>query len=209
MKLMKIQKLIAAVALAALPFGLFANQAAAETANDTIDVYAGLAPVMVLTCNDVNFGVWRVPTGTRSGGETEIYVNAAGGVYIDGSVYNGGSIALSTNYNSPAAGYCNVSGSAADDGTVGQVSISNGGTGSFGTNGGTGYAGEALAAPTTALSSFNYALDSTPPDAMSGGVTRFTVRGSMYIPNGLAVANYGGYMAADVTVSYEDVNAAI
>jgi len=51
------KKLLAALAVAAIPFGIFAGTAAAETATDTVDVYAGLTQVMTLSCTDVNLGV--------------------------------------------------------------------------------------------------------------------------------------------------------
>jgi len=97
---MKLKKLMVGVTVAALPFGIFVGQAAAETATDTIDVYAGLAPVMELSCSDVNFGVWRVPTGTRSGGATTVALATDSTTSITaGSSTN---IALSANYEDPA-----------------------------------------------------------------------------------------------------------
>lgn len=200
---MKMNKLMAGVAVAALPFGIFVGQASAETASDTIDVYAGLAPVMQLTCTDVNFGVWRVPTGSRSGGATTVSLTA-----LDAASVTAGSsanIALSANYEDPAAADCTVTGSAATDATIGQVSFT-GGTGSFATNGGTGFNSENLAAPSTVVSSFTYALSSSTPAAMASGATSFSVYGTMSIPDALVTANYGGYKAAAVTVSYSDVN---
>jgi hypothetical protein len=200
---MKMKKLIAGVAVAALPFGIFVGQAAAETATDSVDVYAGLAPVMELSCSDVNFGVWRVPTGTRSGGATTVTLTSDSTTSItSGSSSN---IALSANYEDPAVSSCTVTGSAAADDTVGQVGFT-GGTGSFATNGGTGFNSETLAAPSTVVSSFSYSLTNTDPVSMSSGATSFKIHGTMSIPDNLVTANYGGYKAAAVTVTYSDVD---
>ena len=41
---------------------------------------------------------------------------------------------------------------------------------------------------------------------MTSGATNFSVYGTMSIPDTLVTANYGGYKAAAVTVTYSDVN---
>lgn len=199
---MTMKKLMAILAVAVLPFGIFAGTAAAETATDTIDVYAGLSSVMELSCTDLNYGVWIVPTGGRSG-TTTVSLTSDNNTSITAGSSTG--IALSANYAAPAAASCTVTGSTAADGTTGQVNFT--GTGTFVANaGGTGFNAETIAEPTTALTSFYYSLAHTTPTAMSSGATSFKVYGTITIPDGLTTANYGGYMAPAVIVIYEDVD---
>lgn len=95
----------------------FATNVAAETATDTVEVYAGLAPVLEMTCSDVNFGVWRVPTGDRSG-TTTVTLDASS---VATATVTGGStadtaVSLSGDYAIAAAGTCNVTGSTVTSG---------------------------------------------------------------------------------------------
>ncbi|MBN2644308.1 MAG: hypothetical protein JXR59_02420 [Desulfuromonadaceae bacterium] len=199
---MTMKKLMATLAVAALSFGIFAGTAVAETTTDTIDVYAGVSSVMELNCTDLNYGVWIVPTGSR-GNTTVVTLTSDNNTSITSGSSTG--IALSANYAAPAASSCTVTGSTAADGTTGQVNFT--GTGTFVANtGGTGFNAESIPAPSAALTTFYYALAHTTPTAMSSGATSFTVHGTINIPDGLTTANYGGYMAPAVIVSYEDVN---
>jgi len=195
--------LCAAVVAASL-----ATTAQAETANTTVEVYAGLASVMELTCSDVNFGVWRVPTGTRTGsssGATTITLNDA-----DSATVTAGSsdkVALSNAWTAPKTGTCNVTGSARTDGGSGTASLSDA-SGNFATSVGTGFENESIDAPSTPLSegSFTYALtlSSTTPEISGTGTSAFTIQGTMSIPDNLVADNYGGYKSADITVTFDD-----
>ena len=201
---MKMRKLLVGLVVVALSLGLFVGQAAAETAEDTVDVYAGLAPVMELSCEDVNFGVWRVPTGDRTGANTvTLSFDDSTAVTGTGTSTN---IALSGNWLAPQAGSCTVTGSSAIDDTVGQVAISSA-TGSFVGNSGSGFEAEEIAEAVTPVAAFTYALVNTAPAAMADGATSFTLHGTMEIPDSLIAANYGGYQSPSITVEYEDVNA--
>lgn len=186
----------AAVVAASLAF-----TAQAETASTTVNVYAGLASVMELSCTDVNFGVWRVPTGTRINGATVVTLNNDDSTGITGSTAN---IALSADNLAPKAGVCDVTGSSKATGT-GTASLS-AATGSFLTNGGTGFNAETLSAPGTAVSSFTYALalSSATPLISVTGTASFTIQGTMSIPDSLVAGNYGGYKSPDITVSFTD-----
>lgn len=188
---------------AALVAGSLAGVAKAETSNATIDVYAGLSSVMELTCSDVNFGVWRVPTGTRSGGATTVSLTSSDTT----SITSGGTdkIALSTKYEAPKSGKCIVSGSTAADSAKGAASITAGDTGSFVTNGGTGFNNETLAAPTAVVSGFTYSLAVTEGSpTINSGAASFGITGTMVIPDSLTNDNYGGYQASSVTVTFND-----
>jgi len=197
---MKMRKCVVGLVVVTLSLGLFVGQAAAETATDTVDVYAGLAPVMELSCTDVNFGVWRVPTDSRSGNTTITLVKEGTASVTSGSSTN---IALSGNWLAPQAGSCTVSGSGAANGITGQVGISSA-TGSFVGNSGSGFEAEAIAEAGTPVASFTYALTNTTPVAMAAGATSFTLHGTMEIPDGLIAANYGGYQSPSITVDYVD-----
>lgn len=202
---MKMKKLMAVVAVAALPLGIFVGQAAAETATDTIDVYAGLAPVMELSCTDVNFGVWRVPATDRIDVNT-ITLADDNGTTVGGSGETAG-IALSSNYEVPAAGICTVTGSAATDDTEGAASISatTGTMVTAGAAGGNPFA-TALAGPGTAINNMDYTLavsDSTP--VITSGEASFKVTGVLTIPALVLSSNYGSYKSTDShTVTFAD-----
>ncbi|MFU8785590.1 hypothetical protein, partial [Aliidiomarina sp.] len=103
------KKLTAAAAIVAAGF---ATNVAAETASDTIEVYAGLAPVLELTCTDVHFGVWRVPTGDRTEsnmitliGTTTVNELAGTATFTSSVSADGTTVAESNNYTA-AAGQC-------------------------------------------------------------------------------------------------------
>ena len=200
---MKMRKMLVGLVVVALSLGLFVGQAAAETATDTVDVYAGLAPVMEMSCEDVNFGVWRVPTASRSGANT-VTLSDAGATAVTGTGTST-NIALSSNWLAPQAGSCTVTGSTAVNGTVGVVAISSA-TGSFVGNDDSGFEAEGIAEAVTVVSGFTYELASTTPVGMVAGATSFTLHGTMEIPDSLIAANYGGYQSPSITVTYTDVN---
>ncbi len=190
------------ILVTALLAGSVVTTAQAETASVSVDVFAGLASVMELTCTNVNFGLWRVPTGARTGGASTITLTDLSATSVTAG--SSASIALSTAKAAPAAGSCSVSGSTKITGN-GTAALT-GATGSFATNGGTGFNNETLAAATTPVSAFTYALalSSATPAISSTGTSAFTIAGTMSIPDGLAVANYGGYKGAAITVAFTD-----
>ncbi|MGL5369918.1 MAG: hypothetical protein ACRDBF_02660, partial [Plesiomonas shigelloides] len=63
----RINKLHLCSLMMAISSALLSGQASAQPSSDTVDAYAGIAPTLELTCSDVNFGVWRMSTGTRGG----------------------------------------------------------------------------------------------------------------------------------------------
>ncbi len=190
------------ILVTALLAGSLATTAQAETASTTVQVFAGLAPVIQLTCTDVNFGTWRVPTG--AGAVTTITLDGASDIAIAaGAITN---VALSTTRNTSANGVCTVTGSLKTAGN-GAATLT-GGTASFSANtGSTGFMDESVTAPNTALETLGYvlALSSTTP-AISAGGASFKIGGVMTIPVGLVSANYGDYKAPTVTVSFDDAN---
>ncbi len=194
---------------AALLAGSLATTAQADTTSTTVQVFAGLAPVMVLTCTDVNFGVWHASLGTRTGGAATITLNNTNQVSLSvGSA--AAEVSLSSAFLGPRTGICDVTGSKVTSGT-GAASLNAAATGAFVTNGGTGFNSEVLAAPGTAVASFTYALvvSNLTPVITAQGTAQFKVRGTMSIPDGLIPANYGGYKGAAITVTFDDTQAQI
>lgn len=89
---------------------VFVTAARAETDIDTIEVYAGISPVLAMNCTDLNFGVWLLPVGTRAG-PTYIEIASSGAATAqltnaDGVADN--AVSLSAKFDTPAAGVCTV-----------------------------------------------------------------------------------------------------
>lgn len=202
------KKLTAAAAIVAAGF---ATNVAAETASDTIQVYAGLAPVLEMTCTDVNFGVWRVPTGDR-GDKTIVTLNASS--VATATVFTGGAadtaVSLSGKYDNPAAGTCDVTGSAVSN--VNGVATLTDGSGIFiGTDANTFATGlaEPTDLPLDSVFKFTLGLSTGTPAINADGEATFKVIGSMEIPNNLVTNNYGAYKSeGSVTVEFDDTQAA-
>ncbi len=168
--------------------------AQAQSTSGSVNVIAGLSPVMKLTCSDVNFGVWRVPAGDR-GGITTVTLRVNGdtqgaqttadltGVQTE--------VSLATGYQVPTAGYCKLEGSNGYVGSTASASI-NGATGmAFTTNN-----HDNLKLPLTAAGvTANLTLSTAAPVVTDLGEAHFRVVGAMTIPNNLVRANYGGYKA--------------
>lgn len=170
----------------------------------SVNVIAGLSPVLRLTCTDVNFGVWRVPAGDRNGVTTvSLTVNGdlqgaqttanLGGTQID--------VSLATGYQVPTAGYCKLEGSNGYLGSTALASISGATNMAFTTNNHDKLKLPLAAAGVTA----NLTLSTTAPVVTDLGEAHFRVVGAMTIPNNLVRANYGGYKAVTpATVSVSD-----
>ncbi|WP_404400529.1 hypothetical protein LG288_11080 [Idiomarina seosinensis] len=190
------------VALAMCLVG-FSSSTMAETATDTIDVYAGLAPALELTCSDVNFGVWRVKQG-NTGFKVVLATDSTFSVTGTGT----GDAAKSENFPDPVAGSCTATGSAAADASTGTASI----TGDIGETlkavsaGTTNYFdGQQIGVP-TGSKVLNYTLDlsSTSPVITSGTAT-FTIGGEVDIPADIVAADHGGYVSSAIhTVTFND-----
>jgi len=187
--------------------------AAAETASDQVDVYSGLAPVMTLSCTDLNFGVYQIARGDR--GITGVTTATLSWTYdsFDDvwaafiSFTNAGQdqIALSDkpDYDAPSPAVCTVSGSRATSMTVNVTSAP---TGAF-------YFGGAADNPFAA----NLGRPTTPTFTMRGVMTvpgtvtldatgsgSFVITGAVQIPNFLTATNYGSYKGPAITMTVND-----
>lgn len=191
----------------------FSSSTIAETATDTIDVYAGLADVLKLECSDINFGVWRVPTGNRSNsttvflaanGDTEAKVSNSEGAAADTAV------SLSTIYDTPSASTCTVTGSqVGGEGITGTAAyVDDSGSGQLVPGTYTGAANYPAAASTdVGLFGFSYILSfsQTAVPIAADGTATFTISGRMNIPNNVATNNYGAYKSlSTVSIQFDD-----
>ena len=192
------KKLTAAAAIVAAGF---ASNAAAETATDSVEVYAGLAPVLELVCTDVKFGVWRVPVRDE-GGTTTITLAENDDATVGGPNVTG--VALSNAAGAePAAGSCAFTGSGATAGadamSVSMTTTVVGATAADGSlTGGSmiaaannEYAG--LDAPDTAAT-LEFTLSFPTATAIDeNGAGSFKIAGVLTIPEDIVTDNYGGY----------------
>ncbi|MGL5604713.1 MAG: hypothetical protein ACRDDP_05430 [Plesiomonas sp.] len=78
----------------------------ANVGESTLNVYAGLAPTLELSCTDLHFGIWRVETGLR-GGATTVTVAATAKTQVH---REGGRATLSASGTAPAASICQLDG---------------------------------------------------------------------------------------------------
>lgn len=190
------------------------SSAIAETATDTIEVYAGLAPVLELVCSDVKFGVWRVPTRT-GGGVTTITLSDNDSAEAGGDTTGVALVNLTRNPAAqPAAGSCAFTGSAATAGdTAMAVSMAateattGAGTLTSGTmvsdrdeDYGVGISFPVLAAGLGFTLSFP---TTTAIDANGAG--SFKIAGVLTIPETIVPNNYGAYKQnGTITVTVND-----
>lgn len=163
----------------------------AVTASADIDVTAGIAPVLSMTCTPVKFGVWRVPV-RNSGSATAIELSLISDTpTVSGNTAGG--VALSTTAGWGAArGQCTVTGSAAADSTLLNITAANS-TGTLGADSSSAYTG--LSAPATPIAALGYALAAATTAPLTSGGTTFYVGGSLSIPQNVTTANYGAYKA--------------
>lgn len=208
MKNFKLRMLSTAIAVG------FASNVTAETATDTVDVYAGLAPSLELTCTDVHFGVWRVPV--RDGGGSTTVTLTAGTFNTGNSTFptseavtgNDTGVALSSNFDEPQVGTCLVSGSAAADGTTGTASLPDlSGAALAPITDVADYVFGTINIPTSSdpdLLPFSLTLSSTSP-TINSGETQFAIAGAVTLPANITVGQYGGYKYSDsVVVTFND-----
>lgn len=189
---------------------VFVTAARAETDIDTIEVYAGLTPVLEMQCTDLNFGVWLVPTGTRAG-PTFIDIPSSGDATAQLTDAAGGAdnaVSLSSKYDLPSPAICLVTGS-----QMGGAGVN--GTAMITTGGPTGtlipgeYVGASAypGAAATGLGSFTYAIElsTTTPAISAEGTATFMVVGSMMIPAAVLATHYGAYTGTvSRTISFDD-----
>ncbi len=182
--------LLAATTLAATP-----AHAAADSVVASVDATAGLSPVLSMTCDSVNFGVWRIPTRT-TGGTTTITLtvssNTAAGTTTATPGGNTTGAGLAAGYLPPLAATCTVSGSNNLSSTI-QTSIAGATNLSFGPS-----AHNTLSVP-AALASMraNLALAGTGVVINGSGTGTFRVVGVLTVPETIVAANYGGYRTED------------
>jgi hypothetical protein len=165
---------------------------AQQTASTTVNAVAGLAPVMTLTCTDVNFGVWTVPSGDRGGVTTlTMSVNAPDSATATETIAVSGVTTVAQIYPD-TAGRCVVQGAwntltAAINGNSGMA---------FGTSNHIVALGN-VKVPTVTNSnvSANLTLSTTTPSVNANSEAFFYVVGTLTIPNNLITGNYGGYRA--------------
>ncbi|WP_018952038.1 hypothetical protein [Thioalkalivibrio sp. AKL12] len=184
--------------------GLGLSQTAlADTAEDQLEITAGLAEALTLSCDAaLSFGITRVGELDRTGATT-ITVDAS-----DSSITVGGDDSNVTAGNGQAGG-CTIAGSNADENDP--VTVSIGGTVADLVSGvtvnldGDASAFSGLEAPDTALSNLevsNFTLNDSVSINASGGAS-FTIGGQLTIPETLIGDNLGGY-ANTVTVLVDD-----
>jgi len=195
----KLHKILAVTALSSL----VATGAMADTASDTVDATAGLAPALELSCTDVSFGVWRVPVRS-SGGTTTITLDRDNdSVAASGNTTR---VAQSSSHASwvHSRGECTVSGSTAADATAADVSLTDGAAMAFSVAdaAATGYVG--LAAANTAAS-LAATLNVPTTTSISSGSATFYIGGVLTIPQDIGATNYGGYKtSSSATVTVDD-----
>lgn len=200
---MKISKISTAVAMGTL--ALVSMQAQASDAGSAnVNAIAGLAPVVIVSCTDVNFGVWRIPNRT-SGGATTVTLtvpsNTAAAATTATASGNTTRVSLASGYVAPTAATCSVSGIMNQLTTVQTSIASNTGLGFTSSN------HESLDTPITlAALSANLTLAGTGVYIDGNGDGTFRVTGVLTIPTAINANHYGGYKtnginAARVTVT--------
>ncbi|MGL5757277.1 hypothetical protein [Plesiomonas sp.] len=168
---------------------LFTGHAMAYIDDATVNAYAGIAPVLTLTCTDLNFGVWKVSVGSRSAATTITLAADSSGT----ATSSDSGVALAKGYSPAAAGACDISGSVAPDGTQALVSMSSNTNIEFVGQANTKFA-STIAKPTADADLRANVTASTTTPVISNGVSRFYLGGELTIPNNLSKSNYGGYV---------------
>jgi len=189
--------LLAASTLAAMP------AQAQQVVTASVNARAGLAALTAVTCDDVNFGVWRVPTRT-TGGSTLITLtvsaNNASGTTSAAVTGNSTNVGTASGYIAATAATCTVTGATNVSATLPTAITNNVGL-AF-----TSSTHETLTAPTT-LSALTatLTLGGTGVVIDSTGSGSFRVVGVLTIPQAIVSANYGGYRTStSATVSVTD-----
>lgn len=168
----------------------------AQTGQKPVNAIAGLSPVLILTCQDVNFGVWRVPAGDRAG-ITSITLTTNGDLLASPTTATIGGVSdqvsLASGYQVPTAGHCKLEGSNGYQGSSVEAFINSNTNIAFTTS-----THDNLKAPvaTAAGVTANLSLSNATPAITADGEANFRIVGTLTIPNNLVRANYGGYRSA-------------
>ena len=188
----------------------FSGKAAAETATDDVQVYAGLAPILALECSSVNFGAWRVPPGER-GTFTKINMptNSSKVTATVGDTSTADNdVSLSIKYAAPSLGECIATGSLAyRDGSVTRGTVTHSAIGGFLSGTSNNPFATGLNAPTGFnLQGFRYVLEfsTLTPLISSTGRATFRIGGTLTIPEKLISDNYGAYQSGLITITFDD-----
>ena len=195
MKKIKKQSLI--VLLCTVFLGASALNAAADTISASVNALAGLSPVLSLTCDDVNFGVWRVPVRSTGGATTVTLTvdnNNASGSTTATLGTNTTGVAQASGYLAPDAAVCTVSGSNNPSSTI-QTAITNNTALQFGAS-----QHNNLSNPNSvAALSADLALGGGGVAVDTNGSGTFRVVGVLTIPETIDAVNYGGYASANAS----------
>lgn len=192
------------LALALVSAAMIAVPAQAQdTVSANVNAIAGISPVLSLTCNDVNFGVWRVPVRS-SGGTTAITLtvsaNNSSGSTTATSGGNTTGVALASGYNVPNAATCTVNGSNNASQTI-QSAISNNTGLKFGSSNHNNLNNPSQLATLTA----DLTLGGTGVVIGSTGAGTFRVTGVLTIPQTITADNYGGYSTRSANMPDDSV----
>ncbi|WP_404400533.1 hypothetical protein LG288_11090 [Idiomarina seosinensis] len=220
---------LAALVPVALIMMSFSGKAAAETATDDVQVYAGLSAVLKIECTDLNFGVWRVPLrGTDYSASAYVELEAMRfnadedrfTTILDVPRYSD-LIALTSESAAPQVAGCIVSGSDAVDGTEGTVSM----PGAYFASGTTVLQIVDYMTPITSKEEYVFGdigvpsnRDQTIPvtvkiyddldyrnQVIRGGITRFAVGGRLTLRTWNEPGDFGGYKLANpVAITFDD-----
>lgn len=164
---------------------------AADTVTASVNARAGVSPVLSLTCNDVNFGVWRVPVRTGGSATTitlTVSANSAAGATTATVGGQATWVSFASGYQVPDAALCTVAGATKHSATI-QTAISDNTGLTFGASNHNNLNNPVQVASLSAnlsLGGIGVAID-------SNGAGTFRVVGVLSIPATITVNNYGGY----------------
>jgi hypothetical protein len=163
-----------------------------------VDAIVGLAPVLSLSCTDVNLGVWRPKPGAR-GGFTTITLTVEGST-TKYAITDNTDLALAAGYSAkPVAGICTIANSnnpgitsaklilTSPDAEFETAYVLNRKKAVKGLKGPNGLKA-ALVVDNNGLATVN-----------AVGAATWRIRGKLTIPDGVVLDNYGGYMNITTT----------
>ncbi len=184
-------KLVAASLAASLLAAVPAHAQVADSVTTSVNALAGLSPVLSMTCDSVNFGVWRIPVRSTGGTTTitlTVSANNAAGVTTATPGGNTTGAGLAAGYLPPLAATCSVSGSNNLSQTIRTI-IGSATNLAFGPS-----AHNNLSVPSTlAAMRANLALAGTGVAINGTGTGTFRVVGVLTVPQTIVSGNYGGY----------------
>ena len=176
---------------------------AQQVVTASVNARAGLAPLTAISCDDVNFGVWRMPVRT-TGGSTVITLtvsaNNASGTTAAAVTGNSTNVAVASGYTGATAATCSVTGATTVSATLPTSITNNVGLAFISSN------HESLATPSV-LSAMvaTLTLGGTGVVIDSAGSGSFRVVGALTVPQVVTATNYGGYRTSTAaTVSMTD-----